>query len=70
MAWLAVNKDGSETISPSEPMKWADRWSDREDVCFESECGAVNMTLILPKGSIYKLIGRELTWKDKPVELK
>lgn len=35
----------------------------------ESECGSVDMTLILPKGSIYKLIGRELTWGDEPVEL-
>lgn len=24
----------------------------------------------LPKGSIKKLIGRELTWNDEPVELK
>lgn len=24
----------------------------------------------LPVGSIEKLIGRELTWEDKPVELK
>lgn len=24
----------------------------------------------LPKGSIKKLIGRELTWEDEPVELK
>ena len=24
----------------------------------------------LPKGSIKKLIGKELTWKDEPVELK
>lgn len=24
----------------------------------------------LPKGSIKKLIGRDLTWEDEPVELK
>lgn len=24
----------------------------------------------LPKGSIKKLIGRDLTWEDNPVELK
>ena len=24
----------------------------------------------LPKGSIKKLIGRELTWEDEPVELE
>ena len=26
--------------------------------------------MALPKGSIKKLIGRELTWDDEPVELK
>lgn len=26
--------------------------------------------MVLPKGSIKKLIGRELSWEDSPVELK
>jgi len=26
--------------------------------------------MVLPKGSIKKLIGRELSWNDEPVELK
>lgn len=29
-----------------------------------------NRMVILPKGSIKKLIGRDLTWQDEPVELK
>lgn len=29
-----------------------------------------SMAIRLPKGSIRKLIGRELTWEDEPVELK
>ena len=69
MAWLAVNKNGDETISPDKPTRWGDEWADMDDVCVESECGSVDMTLVLPKGSIYKLIGRELTWDDEPVEL-
>ena len=28
------------------------------------------MAIILPPGSIAKLIGRELTWEDEPYELK
>ena len=28
------------------------------------------MWMALPKGSIKKLIGKDLTWEDKPVELK
>ena len=29
-----------------------------------------NKMMCIPRGSIKKLIGRELTWKDEPVELK
>ncbi|WP_373731235.1 fructan hydrolase [Bacteroides heparinolyticus] len=31
--------------------------------------GYENIAIELPKGSIKKLIGRELTWEDNPVEL-
>lgn len=90
MAWLAVDKDGTEKIFNSVPLrrnqysfhifiysllrhlpytknqrnKWAAYWSsDETDPLPE---GAI----ILPKGTIKKLIGRDLTWKDDPVELK
>lgn len=91
MAWLAVDKDGTEKIFNSVPLrrswlqsvafglvsagirnaysknqfnKWAAHWSsDPDDPLPE---GAI----ILPKGSIKKLIGRDLTWKDDAVELK
>lgn len=90
MAWVAVDKDGTEKIFNSIPLrrnrysshifiysllshlpytknqrnKWAAHWSsDETDPLPE---GAV----ILPKGYIKKLIGRDLTWKDEPVELK
>lgn len=64
MAWLAVDKDGTECICSTEPyrdlvdFKW----------CIENlpESNAVE----LPKGSIKKLIGRELSFADEPVELK
>ena len=91
MAWVAVDKDGTEKIFGSVPCrrnwvqsvgfgivtalkvrnaytknqrnKWAAHWSmDKNDPLPE---GAI----VLPKGSIQKLIGRNLTWKDEPVEL-
>ena len=86
MAWVATDKDGTEKIFASIPMrrnqsviwsilknlpytknqrnKWAAHWStDRNDPLPE---GAIK----LPKGTIKKLIGRDLSWNDEPVELK
>ena len=60
MAWVAVDKEKSEFIYKTKPFKNEDCelwWS---DMCF----------IKLPKGSIKKLIGRDLTWNDEPVELK
>lgn len=77
MAWVAVDKNGKEGIFAFRPFRkdpnrslyklWEpEYWSD-EDV---SEYGNEHTGIILPKGSIKKLIGRDLTWKDKPVKLK
>ena len=64
-AWLAVDYDGFEYIFASKPIR-----------CKGSKCWQVNYdrmlfdVVCLPKGSIKKLIGRELSFSDKPVELK
>lgn len=61
MAYVAVNKDGTEYIYPEKPFRLTESWTGIK----------MNTTPIaLPKGSIEKLIGKTLTWKDKPVKLK
>ena len=65
MAWLAVNKDSSEIIYEVKPYRYKEEWVSRKDG-WEREYRYMS----LPKGSIKKLIGRELTWDDNPVELK
>jgi hypothetical protein len=88
--WLFVDKDGTEKISNTEPIrrqfkgirilsamfgactgnytknnwnKWCDGWStDRKD--FLPFNG-----VILPKGTIEKILGRKITWEDEPVEV-
>lgn len=57
MSWLAVDKIGEELISRTEPFRVGNYWIG--DSIFH-----------LPKDSIKKLIGRELSWEDEPVELK
>lgn len=77
MAWVAVDKFGKEGIFAFRPFRtdpnrslyklWEpEYWSD-EDV---SDYGNEDTGISLPKGSIKKLIGRDLTWNDEPVELK
>lgn len=63
MAWLAVDKDGTECAYVLEP--------ERDDEVFNAvvKNGVITDFVELPSGSIKKLIGRELTWEDEPVEI-
>lgn len=69
MGWLAVDKKGVELILKIKPERisgWG-CWADE----FRGMGGdASGFGIELPKGSILKLIGRELTWEDEPIELK
>jgi hypothetical protein len=59
MAWVAKDKSGLEGIYENEPYRAHD-------------CIWISMLdwVGIPSGSIKKLIGRELSWDDEPVELK
>jgi len=65
MAWLAADLDGSEWIFNDEPFR------DQDGICWDSydNYGDSLPVIKLPKGSISKLIGRDLTWMDEPVDL-
>ena len=63
MVWLLVDKDGCELVTNDKPKGDIEWWL--------HDCYIYHISLIeLPKGSIKKLIGKELTWKDEPFELK
>lgn len=64
MAWLSVDMEGNEFVSSIKPEKI---------MCFVAmDVGKhpFRELINLNKGSIKKLIGRELTFEDSPVELK
>ena len=65
MAWVAVDKDGSETMFTDKPCRVFD---DVED-CFYWDTSS-GMFINIPEGTIKKLIGKDLSWEDEPVELK
>lgn len=66
MAWLAVDKKGKESILSDKPERFNNWWAKQRDKY--SLC--VGEEVMLPKGTIKKIIGRELTWQDEPVEIK
>lgn len=65
MAWLAVDKDGTENIYYLKPERKKEYWDAEENqpLCYRD-------MIELPHGSIKKLIGRELSFFDESVELK
>lgn len=65
MAWLCVDEDGDEIIFDNKPKRansvmCGGYWSRKgeQDFC----------NVDLPKGTIKKLIEKDLTWKDEPYE--
>lgn len=69
MAWVCVNENGQEVICDEKPFReysdilpcwWGIGWKNAFD----------HDKIWLPKGSIKKLIGRDLNWSDEPVEIK
>lgn len=67
MAYLAVDKDGTEVIFDDKPVRGTNNIKGN---C--NQWALNNITskyIILPLGSIEKLIGRILTWDDEPVEI-
>lgn len=58
MAYVAVDKNETEWVYNEEPVRG------------ENSFGSPYECVELPKGSLEKLIGRRLTWKDEPVEIE
>lgn len=73
MAWLAVSDiqrwcgHSFEYVFAWKPTRGKNDWIPEQ---MSVECELVDSDCVeLPSGSIKKLIGRELTWKDEPVEI-
>lgn len=62
MAYVAVNKSGQEVMFNLYPT--------REDGYFWYTYRNPDGRIFLPKGTIKKIIGKDLTWEDNPVELR
>lgn len=72
IVFLAVNKNGDEVILDNAPARQGEIWTD-ERSAHDEEYFSVedhNSAIVLPRGTIYKLAGRHLTWEDDPIFLK
>ena len=66
MVWITVDKDGTECVFTHKPKRGI-----KSGEWLIATYDTYGSTFIeLPKGSIEKLIGKELTWNDEPVKLK
>ena len=63
MAWLSVDLEGNEFISSIKPEKNCGR------IAISVNKHPIRELIHISKGSIKKLIGRELKWSDSPVEI-
>lgn len=67
MAWVATDKNGEEYLYEEKPSRgYGCIWK----ATFREDKDRNSDFIELPKGSIKKLIGRELSWNDETVELK
>lgn len=62
MAWVCKSYTDMELVFEEKPTRIKLHWE--PSINSDTNC------VILPDGSIKKLIGRELCWEDEPVELK
>lgn len=69
MAWLAVEKGGAELIFSSKPERIRYSWLGKLIGTYDDNSGIHELGVYLPKGSIEKLIGKTLTWKDGSIEI-
>lgn len=72
MAWLAVNSWGCEEMFHNCPERMENRYWQDNIVYWEirgyTTC-ADDYSIELPKGTIKKLIGKDLTWSNEPVKI-
>ena len=67
MAWVAVDKDGKEAIYNIKPIRGTNKLKNNEEMWVLPHMGA--HYIFVPKGSIKRLIGKDLTWYDEPVKI-
>lgn len=73
MAWVAVDKYGNENIFSIKPLRTKQFWEIPFEKYYDDNGSNVyyyhGEDIILPKGTIRKILGYELTWDNDPVQI-
>lgn len=67
VTYFAVDSDGTEVCFNDKPVRsddGLDVWNVPEDIYNDAN------NVCLPKGTIKKLTGKQLTWKDEPIAIE
>lgn len=67
ITYFAVDSDGTEVCFNEKPVRKHDHldiWYVPEDIYNDTN------NVCLPKGTIKKLTGKQLTWEDEPIAIK
>ncbi len=70
IVFFAVNKNGDEVILDNFPVRQGEAWTD-ERSAHDDEYFSVedhNSAIVLPRGTIKKMIGRSMSWEDEFVK--
>lgn len=67
MVYLSVTEKGKEILHPTRPTRKTRYGNDIDNYWYNYYGLNFNDRIELPKGTIKHLIGRELTFEDKPV---
>ena len=67
MAYVSVTTSGKEYLHDTKPTRKTTEWDNINSTMWYNHTGH---SIKLPKGSIKKLIGREITFNEGPINLK
>ena len=67
-----IYKNGDEIILDNTPARQGEIWTDERSTHDEEYFSIEdhNSAIVLPKGTIRRLTGRDLKWEDDPISLK
>lgn len=69
MAYIAVDKNGCTNIFQNKPVRYVSKSLGYSGNWIRRETTYHTNVVNVPKGTAYKLTGKQMTWEDEPFKL-